>query len=61
MGTKDRRQRELAAREQRFLDCAQALIQRDGLLNLQMSRIAEDCRRRYSVDVLADRILEAVS
>lgn len=43
MGTKDRRQRELAAREQLLLDTAQALIQRDGLLNLQMSRIAEDC------------------
>jgi AcrR family transcriptional regulator len=42
MGTKERRQRELAAREQRFLDCAQELIQRDGLLNLQMSRVAEE-------------------
>ena len=50
MGTKDRRQRELAAREQRFLDCAQALIQRDGLLNLQMSRIAEECD--YAVGTL---------
>lgn len=43
MGTKDRRQRELAAREQLLLDTAQTLIQRDGLLNLQMSRIAEEC------------------
>ncbi|MFZ5636008.1 MAG: TetR/AcrR family transcriptional regulator [Pseudomonadota bacterium] len=43
MGTKDRRQRERAEREQRFLDKAQALIQRDGLLALQMSRIAEEC------------------
>jgi AcrR family transcriptional regulator len=50
MGTKDRRQRELAAREQRFLDCAQALIQRDGLLNLQMSKIAEECD--YAVGTL---------
>ncbi|HZH43756.1 MAG TPA: TetR/AcrR family transcriptional regulator [Lysobacter sp.] len=43
MGTKDRRQREFAERERRFLDAAQALIQRDGLLSLQMSRIAEAC------------------
>ena len=43
MGTKERRQRELAVREQRFLDKAQELIQRDGLLTLQMSRIAEEC------------------
>lgn len=43
MSTKDRRQRERAEREQRFLDKAQALIQRDGLLSLQMSRIAEEC------------------
>lgn len=50
MGTKDRRQRERAARELRFLDQAQALIQRDGLLNLQMSRVAEDCD--YAVGTL---------
>ncbi len=43
MSTKDRRQRERAEREQRFLDKAQALIRRDGLLALQMSRIAEEC------------------
>lgn len=43
MGTKDRRQRERAEREQRFLDKAQALIQRDGLLSLQMAKIAEEC------------------
>ena len=42
MSTKERRQRDLADREQRFLDKAQELIQRDGLLNLQMSRIAEE-------------------
>jgi AcrR family transcriptional regulator len=50
MGTKERRQRDLAAREQRFLDCAQELIQRDGLLSLQMSRIAEECD--YAVGTL---------
>lgn len=43
MGTRERRQRELAEREHLFLDKAQELIQRDGLLNLQMSRIAEEC------------------
>ena len=43
MSTKDRRVRERAEREQRFLDKAQELIQRDGLLSLQMSRIAEEC------------------
>lgn len=43
MSTKDRRLRERAEREQQFLDKAQSLIQRDGLLSLQMSRIAEEC------------------
>lgn len=43
MSTQDRRRRERAEREQRFLDKAQALIQRDGLLSLQMTRIAEEC------------------
>jgi AcrR family transcriptional regulator len=43
MSTKDRRLRERAEREQRFLDKAQELIQRDGLLSLQMSRIADEC------------------
>ncbi|MCD9028432.1 TetR/AcrR family transcriptional regulator [Luteimonas sp. BDR2-5] len=38
-----RRQRDIAAREQAFLDRAQVLIQRDGLLSLQMARIADDC------------------
>jgi AcrR family transcriptional regulator len=42
VGTKERRQRELADRERLFLDKAQELIQRDGLLTLQMSRIAEE-------------------
>ena len=43
MSTKDRRLRERGEREQRFLDKAQELIQRDGLLSLQMARIAEEC------------------
>jgi AcrR family transcriptional regulator len=43
LNTTARKQREFALREARILDCAQALIQRDGLLNLQMSRIAEEC------------------
>lgn len=43
MGTQDRRRRERAAREHAFLDKAQELIQRDGLLSLQMARIAEEC------------------
>lgn len=50
MGTKERRQRDLAAREQKFLDAAQALILRDGLLNLQMSKVAEECD--YAVGTL---------
>ncbi|TXH73801.1 MAG: TetR/AcrR family transcriptional regulator [Lysobacteraceae bacterium] len=41
MGTKDRRKRERIVREALFLDTAQMLIQRDGLLALQMSRVAE--------------------
>lgn len=36
-----RRLREREAREQHILDAAQALIQQDGLLNLQMARLAE--------------------
>ncbi|MGH8502509.1 MAG: TetR/AcrR family transcriptional regulator, partial [Gammaproteobacteria bacterium] len=43
MGTRERRQREVAEREQRFLDCARALMLQDGLLSLQMSRVAEAC------------------
>src|SRR3546814_18131770 len=50
MGTRERRQREVAEREQRFLDAARELIQQDGLLNLQMSRIAEKCD--YAVGTL---------
>lgn len=37
-----RRQREIATRERTLLDAAQAQIQRDGLLSLQMARIAEE-------------------
>ncbi len=43
MGTRERRQREIAEREQRFLDCARALMLQDGLLGLQMARVAEAC------------------
>jgi len=50
LSTATRKQREFARREDRFLDCAQALIQRDGLLNLQMSRIADECE--YAIGTL---------
>lgn len=50
MGTRERRQREVAEREQRFLLAARELIRQDGLLNLQMSRIAEKCD--YAVGTL---------
>lgn len=43
MGTRERRQRELAEREQRFLDQARELICANGLLNLQMARVARGC------------------
>jgi AcrR family transcriptional regulator len=43
MGTRERRQRDFAQREQLILDAARELILRDGLLNLQMSRLAEAC------------------
>jgi AcrR family transcriptional regulator len=43
MGTKERRQREVSEREQRFLEKARELIVQDGLLNLQMARVAEAC------------------
>ncbi|WP_337245785.1 helix-turn-helix domain-containing protein [Luteimonas sp. gir] len=38
-----RRQREIAEREVALLDVAQAQIQRDGLMSLQMARVAEEC------------------
>lgn len=50
MGTKERRQRQFAEREQLFLDRARELIREHGLLNLQMSRLAEKCE--YAVGTL---------
>lgn len=50
MGTKERRLRQLEEREQRFLDAARELIREDGLLKLQMTRIAE--RAEYAVGTL---------
>lgn len=43
MGTQERRQREFAAREQLFLDRARRLIRDEGLLTLQMARLAREC------------------
>jgi AcrR family transcriptional regulator len=43
MGTKERRQREFEAREQLFLDTARRLIREEGLLTLQMARLARAC------------------
>lgn len=50
VGTRERRQREVAEREDLFLDAALELIRQDGLLNLQMSRIAE--KSEYAVGTL---------
>jgi AcrR family transcriptional regulator len=50
MGTKERRQRQVAERELLFLETARELIRQDGLLNLQMARIAEKCD--YAVGTL---------
>lgn len=50
MGTKERRQRQLAERELLFLSSARELIRDQGLLNLQMSRVAE--RSEYAVGTL---------
>lgn len=50
MPAPDRRQREFAQREQLFLDKSQELIQRDGLLALQMSKVAEECE--YAIGTL---------
>jgi len=41
MGTKERRERQFQEREQRLLAAARQLIVRDGLLNLQMAKLAE--------------------
>lgn len=43
MGTRERRQRELEAREQLFLETARRLIREEGLLTLQMARLARAC------------------
>jgi AcrR family transcriptional regulator len=43
MSTKDRRQREIAEREQLFLDKTHEMVCQDGLLDLQMARIAVAC------------------
>lgn len=50
MGTKERRHREFCEREQLFLDVALQMIRQDGLLNLQMSRLAE--KSEYAVGTL---------
>ncbi len=50
MGTRERKQREVAEREQLFLDTARELIREDGLLNLAMARIARQCD--YAVGTL---------
>jgi AcrR family transcriptional regulator len=43
MGTKERRQREVAEREQLFIDKARELVCEEGLLQLQMARLADEC------------------
>lgn len=50
MGIKERRQRQFQERESRFLQAARELVAENGLLNLQMSRIAEKCE--YAVGTL---------
>ncbi|MDZ4081244.1 MULTISPECIES: TetR/AcrR family transcriptional regulator [Hydrocarboniphaga] len=50
MGTRERRQRDFEQREQLFIDAARELIREDGLLNLQMARVAERCE--YAVGTL---------
>jgi len=50
VGTKERRQRQFAEREQLFLDTARELIRDNGLLSLQMSRVAE--KGEYAVGTL---------
>lgn len=50
MGTRERRQRDFEEREQQFLACARELIAENGLLSLQMSRVAERCE--YAVGTL---------
>jgi len=43
MSTRERKAREFAAREALFLDTARELMLSDGLLRLQMARVAEAC------------------
>ncbi|MCH8542136.1 MAG: TetR/AcrR family transcriptional regulator [Alcanivorax sp.] len=43
MGTRERRLRELAEREQLFLDAAREQISGQGLLTLQMAKVARSC------------------
>jgi AcrR family transcriptional regulator len=43
MGTTERKQREFELREKMFLDKAEELIRTDGLMNLQMARLADAC------------------
>ncbi len=43
MGTRERRQREFEAREALFLATARRLIREEGLLTLQMARLARAC------------------
>lgn len=43
MGTRERRQREFEDRESLILGCARGLVHDEGLLSLQMSRLAEKC------------------
>ncbi len=43
MGTRERREREFEAREHLFLDTARRLIKSEGILALQMARLARDC------------------
>ena len=50
MGIQDRKKRQLAEREQFFLDRAWAMIERDGVLKLQMARLASECE--YAVGTL---------
>ncbi|MBI2382853.1 MAG: TetR/AcrR family transcriptional regulator [Gammaproteobacteria bacterium] len=50
MGTRERRQRQVAEREQLFLNAARELVREDGLLKLQMSRVADRCE--YAVGTL---------
>jgi AcrR family transcriptional regulator len=50
MGTRERKQRAFEQREQFFVEQARELIGREGLLNLQMTRLADQCE--YAVGTL---------